>query len=141
MQRTMRPPMDFESTDPFTGRAGHIAPDESSPYENLNGAGTDLSNVKDRPGSGGSRRDRAKWIKGQKLLAKDRWGTAGGHGLTFLLLLVYTFFVFFRPYELIPGAGFLSYVTFFIAVATLLVFIPTQFAAAGSLSVFVTEIK
>ena len=141
MQRTMRPPMDFDSTDPFTGRAGQLMPDQIDFRENMGDEGTVHSGVNLSNESPSSRRDRAKWIKGQKLLAKDHWGIRGGHGLTFLLLLLYTFFVFFRPYELIPGAGFLSSVTYFIALATMLVFIPTQFAATGSLSVFVTEIK
>jgi O-antigen ligase len=84
---------------------------------------------------------RRQKLRAQKLLGKDRWPSGGGHKFTYVLLLLYTFFVFFRPYELIPGAGFLSSITYFIAVATLVVFVFTQLSTTGSLSVFVMEIK
>ena len=76
-----------------------------------------------------------------ELLAKDGWKLRPGNPLTFAGILLFTFFVFFRPYELIPGAGFLSAGTFIIGLVTLALFVPTQFVTSGSLTVLVAEIK
>lgn len=76
-----------------------------------------------------------------RLLQSDRWIIRNGHTLTFAGIYLFSFFVFFRPYELIPGFGFLSSGAFIIAAATLTVYLPTQFAAEGNLTVFNTEIK
>jgi putative inorganic carbon (hco3(-)) transporter len=63
------------------------------------------------------------------------------HRITFIGVLLFTLFVFFRPYETIPGAEFLSGGAFFIATATLLVFLPFQFAATGTVTLLPREVK
>jgi putative inorganic carbon (HCO3(-)) transporter len=77
----------------------------------------------------------------RRLWTTHNWSPPKAHSLTFVLLLLYTFFVFYRPYELISSLGFLSSVTYFLAVATLTVFVITQITTAGNLSVLVTEVK
>lgn len=79
--------------------------------------------------------------KDEKLLSNDTWLKRNGHNLTYLGLYLFSFWVFFRPYELIPGLGFLSPVAFYIAVATLAIYLPTQFATEGNFSVLSTEVK
>ena len=66
---------------------------------------------------------------------------SGYHKITFIGVLMFTMYVFFRPYETIPGAGFLSGGAFFIALVTLLVFFPSQFIATGTLTALPKEVK
>ena len=57
-----------------------------------------------------------------------------GHAVSFAGLLLFTAFVYFRPYELVPALAPLSTGAFWIAVATLVVFIPAQLGLEGTLS-------
>lgn len=79
--------------------------------------------------------------KDVKLLKSDGWIVRNGHTLTYIGVFLFSFFVFFRPYELIPGLGFLSSGAFIIALATLAIYIPTQFTTEGNLTIFTTEVK
>lgn len=82
-----------------------------------------------------------KAAKTRELLTGDRWLERNGHTLSYVGLYAFSIMVLFRPYELVPGLGFLSTVTFYIALATLLVYIPTQFSTEGNLTVLSTEVK
>jgi hypothetical protein len=46
------------------------------------------------------------------ILKNESWVVRNGHHLTYLGLFCFTILVFFRPYELIPGLGFLSATAF-----------------------------
>lgn len=63
------------------------------------------------------------------------------HKATFIGVFLFTVFVFFRPYETVPGAKFLAGGAFPIAIATLLVFVPSQLAATGTLTMLSREVK
>ena len=76
-----------------------------------------------------------------KLLTNDRWLARNGHTTTFIGLYLFSVLVLFRPYEIIPGLGFLSATAFYFALGTLLVYVPTQFATEGNLTVMSTEVK
>jgi putative inorganic carbon (hco3(-)) transporter len=80
-------------------------------------------------------------LHNEKLLSSDRWIIRNGHSLTFAGVFLFTFFVFYRPYELIPGLGFLQSGAFIIAIATLLIYVPTQLSTESSLTILSTEIK
>ena len=80
-------------------------------------------------------------LQNEKLLNSDNWIARNGHSLTFIGVFLFTFFVFYRPYELIPGLGFLQSGAYLIAIATLLIYVPTQVSTEGSLTIFSTEIK
>ncbi len=80
-------------------------------------------------------------LKTEKLLTADNWMARNGHGLTFVGIFLFTFFVFFRPYELIPGLGFLTSGALILALATIAVYIPAQLATEGNLTIFSTEVK
>ena len=82
-----------------------------------------------------------KAAKDLHLLTKDRWLVRNGHLLTFFGLYFFSILVLFRPYELIPGLGFLSTSAFYFAVATLALYIPTQLATEGNLTTLSTEVK
>ncbi len=76
-----------------------------------------------------------------ELLGGERWLKRNGHFLTYIGLYLFSILVLFRPYELIPGLGFLSTSAFIVAMATLIIYIPTQFTTEGNISVFPTEVK
>lgn len=76
-----------------------------------------------------------------KLLVNESWVIRNGHFLTYIGLYCFSILVFFRPYELISGLGFLSATAFYFALATLLIFFPTQLATEGNLTTLSTEVK
>lgn len=88
-----------------------------------------------------SEKERKTSLRREKLLASDDWIARNGHSLTFAGIFLFTIFVFYRPYELIPGMSFLQSGAFIIAIATLLIYIPTQLSAESSLTILSTEIK
>jgi putative inorganic carbon (HCO3(-)) transporter len=49
--------------------------------------------------------------------------------------------VLYRPYELVPGLGFLASTAFYFALATLLIYLPSQFASDGNLTIMSTDVK
>ena len=57
---------------------------------------------------------------------KETWIVKRGHSISFLGLYLFTFLVFFRPYEWTPSLSWLSSSAYWIANFTLAVFIPTQ---------------
>lgn len=75
------------------------------------------------------------------LLKDENWITRNGHFLTYVGLYLFSILVFFRPYELVPGLGFLSATAFYFALATLFIYLPTQLATEGNLTQFSTEVK
>jgi O-antigen ligase len=62
------------------------------------------------------------------------WTSKKGHGLTFMMLLVYTGLAYFRPYELSASLAWTMWLPFSLAVAMLALFFPTQFVLEGNLT-------
>ncbi len=58
--------------------------------------------------------------------AKETWIHKHGHTLSFAGIFLFTAFVFFRPYEFSPSLMWLSSAAFWIALATLVVYVLTQ---------------
>ena len=79
--------------------------------------------------------------KDKRLLTDDRWLARNGHLFTYVGLFLFSILVLFRPYELIPGLGFLSATAFYFALATLAIFVPSQLATEGTLTMLSTEVK
>lgn len=79
--------------------------------------------------------------KDEKLLSGDNWLVRNGHSLTYVGLFAFSILVLFRPYELIPQLSFLASTPFYVAAATLAIYIPTQFATEGNLTMMSTEVK
>lgn len=86
-------------------------------------------------------RKAAKAEADRNTLSSERWLVRHGHTFTYIGLYLFSILVLFRPYEIIPGFGFLSATAFYFALATLLVYLPSQFAAEGNLTIFSTEVK
>lgn len=79
--------------------------------------------------------------KDERLLSRDRWLAHDGHTLTYAGIFLFTLIVYFRPYDWIPGLSSFNSMALVVAVATLLIYLPTQFTAEGSLTTLPTEIK
>ena len=77
----------------------------------------------------------------QELLEKDSWIARNGHYITFIGLYLFTILVLYRPYELVPGMGFLSATAFYFAAATIAVYIPLQLSAESTLTYLSFEVK
>src|SRR5687768_10330769 len=64
-----------------------------------------------------------------------------GHALAFAGLFLFTFVLYFRPYELVSFLSPFSTMAFWTAVATLAVFFPAQFALEGRLTARPREVN
>jgi O-antigen ligase len=76
-----------------------------------------------------------------ELLSRDRWLVRNGHFVTYIGLYLFSIMVLFRPYEIVPGLGFMSATAFYFAIVTLAIYIPSQLATEGNLTMFSTEVK
>lgn len=64
-----------------------------------------------------------------------------GHALTFAGVFLFTFIVFFRPYEFSPSLSWLSKGALITAIATLIFFIPTQLGLENRITIRSREIN
>ncbi len=64
-----------------------------------------------------------------------------GHSLTYLGLFVFTFLVYFRPYELFPSLAWFSRSALVVGLLTLAVFIPTQLGLEHRITAWTREVK
>ena len=64
-----------------------------------------------------------------------------GHGLTFAGLFLFTFLLFFRPYEFSPSLSWLSKGALITAIATLIIFLPTQLGLENRITIRTREIN
>ena len=95
--------------------------------------------------------DRTKVFSGKKDIGAEvvhtdptpltRVALRSGHGLSFIGLFLFTMLVFFRPYEFSPWLAWLSKGALITAIATLLVFIPTQLSLENRLTVRIREVN
>lgn len=76
-----------------------------------------------------------------KLLSRDKWLLRNGHLFTYIGLFLFSIMVLFRPYELVTALTFLSATAFYFALATIAIFVPSQLATEGTLTIFSTEVK
>lgn len=77
----------------------------------------------------------------KKLLSSDRWLARNGHTFTYVGIFLFSLVLYFRPYEWIPGFEGLTSLAMIMAVATLLIYVPTQLSTEGSLTILTTEVK
>ena len=76
----------------------------------------------------------------QSVLKKERWLAKNGHTLSYAGLFLFTFILYFRPYELIPTLSSLSSMALISALLTLVVFFPTQLTLEGNLTARPVEV-
>ncbi len=88
----------------------------------------------------------SKPIQGSEQLAQARnldkgWNASRGHSISFAFLFLYTALAYFRPYELSPSLAWTVWLPYWLAIAMLVIFIPTQFALEGRLTARPREIN
>lgn len=79
--------------------------------------------------------------KDKKLLGRDAWLARNGHTLTYAGIFLFTLILYFRPYELFTVLSRFNSMALVVAVATLLVYLPTQLSSEGNLTAMTTEVK
>jgi len=72
---------------------------------------------------------------------KETWIHKHGHSLSFAGIFLFTAFVFFRPYEFSPSLMWLSSAAFWIALATLIIYLLTQLGLENQLTARPKEVK
>lgn len=148
---------DYKSLQGFS-KSGDISSDEGRPihrsnrpprtpeqdsdnFVNLTRDDVEIPHVSVAVGAGESGKNSTRVQKDNELLGRDRWLVRHGHFVTFVGLYLFSIMVLFRPYELIPGLGFLAFTAFYFAMATILVYAPSQLAIEGNLTMLSTEVK
>jgi O-antigen ligase len=69
------------------------------------------------------------------------WTRSQAHFFTFLTLILYTALAYFRPYELSPAFEWTRWLPYWVAIAMLAIFIPSQFASEGNITARPKEVK
>ena len=90
--------------------------------------------------AGAAARSRTKAAREKKPWL-ERWGTKRGHAISFAGLFLFTFILYFRPYEQVSFLASFTSMAFWTAVATLAVFFPTQLSLEGSLTARPREVN
>jgi hypothetical protein len=115
---------------------GVMAEEETAmPIENFNQTSFDYA---EQPKPDKKRR---KIERDERLLNRERWLARNGHTLTYAGIFLFTLIVYFRPYEWIPGLSSFTSIAFWVAVATLLIYLPAQFSTENSLTALPVEVK
>jgi hypothetical protein len=94
-----------------------------------------------RPIPDRSKRNGRAGDKDWEMLAAEKWSSRAAHGATYIGLFIFTLVLYFRPYELIPSLSGMTSIALIVAIATLLIYLPSQLTAEGSLTAMPTEIK
>jgi len=88
--------------------------------------------------------------KGVKTAAQEQKNTSNGlkadvlqvgHSLSYVGLFLFTFVLYFRPYELFSALSSLTSLAFWIAVPTLIIFFTSQFSLEGNLTARPREVN
>ena len=69
------------------------------------------------------------------------WSRTNAHFFTFVTLILYTALAYFRPYELSPAFEWTRQLPYWVAVAMLVIFIPSQFGAEGNVTARPKEVN
>jgi O-antigen ligase len=94
--------------------------------------------------AGASRRSQAAGAKQTGRAEKpwlERWGTRRGHLAGFLGLFLFTFILYYRPYEQVSALASFTSMAFWTAMATLAFYFPTQLSLEGTLTARPREVN
>jgi putative inorganic carbon (hco3(-)) transporter len=129
--------------DPVTPSRRNVAP-ESSNNEALDSSSRKTSasdeNLKQAPRSKPSPTEKAT-ASSSFSSKKDNWIIKHGHTITYVGLFLFTAVLYFRPYEMFPSLHNFSSIAFWLALFTLIVFIPTQLTLEGNLTARPREVN
>jgi hypothetical protein len=79
--------------------------------------------------------------KDQTLLNSDNWIARNGHLVSYAGLFLFTFVLYFRPYELFPALSGLTSLAYVISIVTIILFIPSQLAIEGNITARPSEVN
>jgi probable O-glycosylation ligase (exosortase A-associated) len=88
-----------------------------------------------------SRKEESLPAPPKQTLAAPNWALKRGHSLTYIGLFVFTFLVYFRPYELFPSLAWLSRSALVVAILTLIIFVPSQLGLENRITVKLREVQ
>ncbi|HEY0376139.1 MAG TPA: O-antigen ligase family protein [Pyrinomonadaceae bacterium] len=88
-------------------------------------------------GNGGG----ASGANARPAVKKEGWASKRGHAVSFIGLFLFTVVLCFRPYELFDALKSFTSLAFWIAAATVAVFIPVQLGLEGTLTAWSREVK
>jgi O-antigen ligase len=74
-------------------------------------------------------------------VSSESWILKRGHTLSYLGIFLFTFVLYFRPYELIPALSALSSMAMILALMTVGIFVPSQLALEGNLTARPREVN
>jgi probable O-glycosylation ligase (exosortase A-associated) len=75
------------------------------------------------------------------LATQERWSTRSGHLLSYCGLFLFTVILYFRPYEYVPALAAYYSMAYWVALVTLVVFVPSQFALDGTITARPREVN
>jgi putative inorganic carbon (HCO3(-)) transporter len=127
----------ISKTDGARPATNDFDPPVSGPAETV----TDLAHQNSGSEQDPGKKKEKTTLRDRQLLSADRWLFRNGHLLTYIGLYLFSILVLFRPYEIVPGLGFLSATAFYFAIGTLVIYIPSQLATEGNLTMMSTEVK
>lgn len=71
---------------------------------------------------------------------QDRFLRERGHVLSYAGIFLFTFVLYFRPYELVPALSGFNSIAQIVAIATLAVYLPSQLYVEGRITILTTEV-
>ncbi len=106
------------------------------------GAAEGIPEAEENPGAVFVREKKRKAAEKDKAqLNQDSWLLRNGHLVSYVGIFLFTFVLYFRPYELFSALSGLTSLAFFISIATLVFFIPSQLAVEGNLTARPAEVN
>lgn len=78
--------------------------------------------------------------KGDSLFG-ERWVSSDGHDLSFRGVVLFAIVLFYRPHELTESLGWTEASASLIAIATIVIFLPSQLLLEHRLTIWTTEVK
>ncbi len=100
-----------------------------------------LLNSNNDSGIQGRTRSQRLVDRDERRLGTNHWLARNGHSLTYAGIFLFTLVLYFRPYELIPALSGFHSIALIVAVATLLIYLPSQVTAEGTLTALPIEVK
>lgn len=126
---------------PFGSRDTEVASPQIHAVEPTSVTGATVKPRRHTQATSNIRRSKSEYSGRQQTPLSDHWALKRGHALSYLGLFVFTFLVYFRPYELLPSLAWLSRSALVVAIITLAVFIPTQLALENRITARPREVK
>jgi len=129
------------SQRPFNSRDTENDSPPIHAIEPTSGANATAKSQKRPKSISNTRESNSDYSRSEQTPLGDHWALKRGHSLSYLGLFVFTFLVYFRPYELFPSLAWLSRSALIVAIVTLAIFIPTQLALENSITARPREVK